>query len=163
MKLLWKTLGNLIVKVATSPARALGNALGMDEADLEFIAIDPTQHSLTSEQYHTLGQLASIVTSDSLIRLQLELRMPEATSDKETRNYGRLNELVRQYLMDQGVNESQIDVTTGTPTSSNKERTGYAVSSEIIIDEEHTSTQHTLWQTIYSTNNRLQPTITTIV
>lgn len=135
MKLLWKTLGNLIVKVATSPARALGNALGMDEADLEFIAIDPTQHSLTSEQYHTLGQLASIVTSDSLIHLQLELRMPEATSDKENRSYGRLNELVRQYLMDQGVNESQIDVTTGTPTSSNKERTGYAVSSEIIIDE----------------------------
>ncbi len=123
MKLVWKTLGNLIVKVATSPARALGNALGMGGADLEFIDIDPDQHSLTSEQYHTLSQLATIAQSDSLIVLLLEQRMPEAANDTARRRYEMRNELVRRYLAGQGVDESQISVTTGDPVGG-KERTG---------------------------------------
>ena len=134
MKLLWKTLGNLIVKVATSPARALGNALGMGGTDLEFIPIDPTQHGLTSEQYHTLGQLASIAQSDSLIVLQLELRMPAAENDTVARRYEMRNETVRRYLLEQGVAEEQLEIHTGTPVTG-KEPTGYAVSSEMKIDE----------------------------
>lgn len=133
MKLLWKTLGNLIVKVATSPARALGNALGPGDDSLDFIPIDPSQRSLTSEQYHTLGQLASIVQADSLIVLHLEQRMPEATSDTTSRRYEMRNEMVRRYLKEQGVDESRFDITTGAPVSG-KEPTGYAVSSEIKID-----------------------------
>ena len=133
MKLIWKTLGNLIVKVATSPARALGNALGLGDEDLEFIAIDPTQHGLTSEQYHTLGQLATVVQSDSLIVLHLEQRMPEAANDTVARFYELRNEMVRRYLLEQGVDESQINVTTGAPVGK-KEPTGYAVSSEMRIE-----------------------------
>ena len=134
MKLLWKTLGNLIVKVATSPARALGNALGMGGTDLEFITVDPTQHGLTSEQYHTLGQLATVVQSDSLIVLHLEQRMPEATNDTVARLYELRNEMVRRYMAEQGVNEGQLIITTGAPTGK-KERTGYVVTSDIKIEE----------------------------
>ena len=134
MKLVWKTLGNLIVKVATSPARALGNALGMGGTDLEFIAIEPTQHSLTSEQYHTLGQLATVAQSDSLIVLHLEQRMPEAPNDTVARMYELRNEMVRRYMAEQGIGEAQLMVVTGEPTGK-KERTGYAVSSEMKIEE----------------------------
>ena len=134
MKLVWKTLGNLIVKVATSPARALGNALGLNGDGLEFIAVDPAQHSLTSEQYHALGQLATIAHSDSLIVLHLEQRMPQAGNDTVTRQYERRNEMVKRYLQEQGVDESRLVVTTGAPVSG-KEPTGYAVSSEMKIDE----------------------------
>ena len=134
MKLVWKTLGNLIVKVATSPARALGNALGFGGADLEFIAIDPAQHGLTSEQYHTLGQLASIAQRDSLIVLYLEQRMPAAENDTVARIYEMRNEMVRRYLREQGVNERQLQVTTGDPVSG-KTPTGYAVSSEMMFEE----------------------------
>ena len=133
MKLLWKTLGNLIVKVATSPARALGNALGLGDADLEFIAIEPTQRSFTSEQYHTLSQLATIVHSDSLIVLHLEQRMPEAANDTVARFYEMRNEMARRYLKEQGVDESRLVITTGEPVGK-KEPTGYAVSSEMKID-----------------------------
>lgn len=133
MKLLWKTLGNLIVKVATSPARALGNALGLGDADLEFIAIEPTQRSFTSEQYHTLSQLATIVQSDSLIVLHLEQRMPEAANDTVARFYEMRNEMARRYLKEQGVDESRLVITTGEPVGK-KEPTGYAVSSEMKID-----------------------------
>jgi hypothetical protein len=134
MKLLWKTLGNLIVKVATSPARALGSVLGFGSDNLEFIPIDPTQHGLTSEQYHTLGQLATIAQSDSLIELTLELKMPKAANDTVARFYEMRNETVRHYLLEQGVAENQLTVTTGAPVA-DKEQTGYAASSQMRIEE----------------------------
>ena len=134
MKLVWKTLGNLIVKVATSPARALGNVLGLNGDDLEFIAVDPSQHSLTSEQYHILGQLASIAQSDSLIVLHLEQRMPEAANDTIARHYEMRNEMVRRYLKEQGVDENRLVITTGDAVTG-KEPTGYAVSSEMKFEE----------------------------
>ena len=133
MKVVWKTLGNLIVKVATSPARALGNALGMNSENLEFIEIDPHQHSLTSEQYHILGQLATIAQSDSLIVLTLERRMPEATNDTLARHYDMLNLQVLHYLEDQGVPDRQVRIVAGEAPAKG-EKTGYAVSSEMNID-----------------------------
>ncbi len=128
MKLVWKTLGNLIVKVATSPARALGNALGIDGEGLDFLAIDPEQHGLTSEQYHTLGQLASVVQSDSLIVLRMELHL------NDTERAERFNNHVRHYLLEQGVNEHQIEIFTGdAPTES--QPSGYTIISELKIEE----------------------------
>ena len=134
MKVVWKTLGNLIVKVATSPARALGNAFGMGGDNLDFIAVDPAQHGLTSEQYHTLGQLATIAQSDSLILLTLERRMPEAPNDTVARGYDLLNMQVLRYLEEQGVPEGQVRIVNG-PAPERGAKSGYAVSSEMKIDE----------------------------
>lgn len=134
MKLVWKTLGNLIVKVATSPARALGSIFGMGGDELEFITVDPAQQGLTSEQYHTLGQLASIMQSDSLMVLRLVQRMPVAADDTIRHLYEMRNELVRRYLIEQGLDDNRVSVTIGEPVTG-KERTGYAVGSELKIDE----------------------------
>ena len=134
MKVVWKTLGNLVVKVATSPARALGNALGLNGEGLDFIAIDPAQHGLTSEQYHTLGQLATISQSDSLIVLVLERRMPEAANDTVARHYDMLNLQILRYLQEQGVPEGQVRITNGEPPAAG-EKSGYAVGSEMKLDE----------------------------
>lgn len=134
MKVVWKTLGNLVVKVATSPARALGNALGLNGEGLDFIAIDPAQHGLTSEQYHILGQLATISQSDSLIVLILERRMPEATNDTVARHYDMLNLQILRYLQEQGVPEGQVRITNGEPPAAG-EKSGYAVGSEMKLDE----------------------------
>ncbi len=134
MKVVWKTLGNLVVKVATSPARALGNALGLNGEELDFIAIEPTQHGLTSEQYHILGQLATISQSDSLIVLVLERRMPEAANDTVARHYDMLNLQILRYLQEQGVPEGQVRITNGEPPAAG-EKSGYAVGSEMKLDE----------------------------
>ena len=128
MKTVWKTLGNLLVKVATSPARAIAGAMGMTEEQLEFIAVEPNQRSLTSEQYHTLSALASIVNADSLLTLNLELH----TTD--TSHASRLNRHVRDYLKEQGVGESRFNVTTGTAPAEG-EPTGYSVSSELKLED----------------------------
>lgn len=133
MKLVWKTLGNLLVKVATSPVRALGNALGMGSDNLDFMAIDPYQRGLTSENYHTLGDLAAIAKSDSLVLITLVQRMPQPTNDTMARGYEFRNEIVRRYLQEQGVSGSQISVTTGEPVTGD-EKTGYSITSEMKME-----------------------------
>lgn len=134
MKLVWQTLGNLLVKVATSPIRALGNAFGFGNDDLEFIEIEPQQRGLTSEQYHILGELATVAKSDSLVHLTLELQMPAPADDSAAHRYEFRNGIVRRYLLEQGVSERQITVTTGQPVSDG-DRTGYAITSEIKLEE----------------------------
>lgn len=129
MKLVWKTLGQLLVKVATSPARALGSALGLKSEDLDFIELQPAQRSLTSEQYHVLADLATVAKSDPRLTLTLELRMPDA----EERHTERLNKTVREYLLEQGLAEERFSITSGTPTDE-EPRTGYAILSEMNIE-----------------------------
>ena len=133
MKLVWKTLGNLLVKVATSPVRALGNALGMNSSNLDFIAIEPDQRGFTSEQYHLLSDLATIAKSDSLVIITLEQRMPTPANDSAAFRYTMWNNIIQRYMQEQGVNESQIKVTSGEPTSDG-ERTGYAIGSEMKME-----------------------------
>lgn len=134
MKIVWQTLGNLIVKVATSPIRALGNALGFGNDNLEFIEIEAHQRGLTSEQYHILGDLATIAKSDTLVFFTLEQHMPAPANDTVAHGYEFRNDIVRRYLIEQGVNERQISVTTGEPVTDG-EKTGYTITSEIKIEE----------------------------
>ena len=136
MKLVWQTLGNLFVKVATSPIRALGSALGFGDDNLEFIEIDSTQRGLTSEQYHILGDLATIAKSDSLFYFTLEQRMPAPANDSVAHGYEFRNNIVRRYLIEQGVSQSQFNITTGEPITGDDEKTGYVITSEMKLEEE---------------------------
>ncbi|MBR4505810.1 MAG: DUF748 domain-containing protein [Bacteroidales bacterium] len=128
MKALWKTLGNLLVKVATSPVRALGNAFGLSGDDLEFLAVKPDQHILTSEQYHVLSSLATIVQSDSLLTLTLERQMPVGDSVA----YQRLDSQISNYLIEQGLPQNRFSITVSD--SANSGRSGYAILSQIAIE-----------------------------
>ena len=135
MKVVWKTLGNLLVKVATSPARALGSALGINSDELEFMEVTPDQHGLTSEQYHILSDLSSIAMSDPRVTITLTLQMP-ATQDESTAKRSEwLNEQVRRYVAEQGVPEGRITVLTGDPITDPKAKAGYAITSEMQIEE----------------------------
>lgn len=136
MKVVWKTLGNLLVKVATSPARALGSALGINSDELEFMGVAPDQHGLTSEQYHILSDLSAIAQSDPRITITLTLHMP-ATDDAEAaaKRNEWLNEQVARYVAEQGVPEGRIVVVTGEPLTDKKAKAGYAITSEMQIEE----------------------------
>jgi len=136
MKVVWKTLGNLLVKVATSPARALGSALGINSDELEFMVVAPDQHGLTSEQYHILSDLSAIAQSDPRITITLTLHMP-ATDDAEAaaKRNEWLNEQVARYVAEQGVPEERIVVVTGEPFTDKKAKAGYAITSEMQIEE----------------------------
>ncbi|MBR1851020.1 MAG: DUF748 domain-containing protein [Bacteroidales bacterium] len=129
MKLVWKTLQNLLIKVATSPARALGNALGINTNDLTFIAIDEHQRGFSSEQYHQFGDLAKIATYDTTIVLTFDLQVPPTDNDTIVRFRNMHNESLRKYMLEQGVLEDQIVVTTTESTTLKK--SGYSITSSL--------------------------------
>lgn len=133
MKLVWKTLGNLLVKVATSPARALAGAMGIGGGDMDFMAVDVRQHSLTSEQYHTLGNIAKVAMADSLVCFELQQQMPAAEDDSVRMHYQRFNRMVETYLHEQGMSQAQLRITTAEVAAG--ERTGYAIESKLNIED----------------------------
>ncbi len=135
MKVVWKTLGNLLVKVATSPARALGSALGINSDELEFMAVEPDQHGLTSEQYHILSDLSSIAMSDSRVTITLTQQMPASDDEDAAKRAEWLNEQVRRYIAEQGVPEGRIVVVAGEPLADPKAKAGYAITSEMNIED----------------------------
>ena len=135
MKVVWKTLGNLLVKVATSPARALGSALGINSDDLEFMEVSPDQHGLTSEQYHKLSDLSTIALSDSRVTITLTLQMPATDGEDGAKRSEWLNEQVRHYVAEQGAPEGSIVVVTGEPLTDKKAKAGYTITSEMTIEE----------------------------
>ena len=135
MKVVWKTLGNLLVKVATSPARALGSALGINSDDLEFMEVSPDQHGLTSEQYHKLSDLSTIALSDSRVTITLTLQMPATDGEDGDKRSEWLNEQVRHYVAEQGAPEGSIVVVTGEPLTDKKAKAGYTITSEMTIEE----------------------------
>lgn len=135
MKVVWKTLGNLLVKVATSPARALGSALGISDDELEFMAVEPEQHSLTSEQYHILSDLATIAMSDPKVTITLTQHMPASEDEEAGKRAEWLNEQVRHYIAEQGVPEGRIVVVTGDALTEPKAKAGYAITSEMNIED----------------------------
>lgn len=68
-KIVFKTLANLMIKVAISPVRFLANILGLNSDKMEEIYIDPLQTSFTAEQYSQLNDLISIVKQKPEMRL----------------------------------------------------------------------------------------------
>ncbi|MBP5515945.1 MAG: DUF748 domain-containing protein [Bacteroidales bacterium] len=82
MKIVWKTLGNLLVKVATSPFRMVANAFGGSD-DIEFVEFDPLQFDFTSEQYNQMSRIADILKTDSAIVVTLTPQMDIAVAAKE--------------------------------------------------------------------------------
>lgn len=125
MKVVWKTLGNLLVKVATSPARAMASAIGMGDGDNDFIELRPEQFGFTSEQYHALGELARLTATDSLLVLNMQLHGMDSVHCEVLNNH------LRQYMAELGVPESQLNVGVGEPI----DRIGYSITSELIIED----------------------------
>ncbi len=126
MKLVWKTLGNLLVKVATSPARGIANALGISGSELEFLPFDATQRGFTSEQYYVMDQLAQIAEYDSNVVIMMEQQISASANDSTLQMSEGRNMAVRRHMEELGVPSSQLEVTTALTRS---KKTGYAISS----------------------------------
>ena len=126
MKLVWKTLGNLLVKVATSPARGIANALGISGSELEFLPFDATQRGFTSEQYYVMDQLAQIAEYDSNVVIMMEQQISSSANDSTLQMSEGRNMAVRRHMEELGVPSNQLEVTTALTRS---KKTGYAISS----------------------------------
>ena len=86
MKIVWKTLGNLLVKVATSPFRMVANALG-GSGDMEFIAFDPLEAGLSAEQFNIFSKMAEVLNYDTTVVVTLEPQFDMAAAIPAQRYY----------------------------------------------------------------------------
>lgn len=82
-KIIFKTIVNLIVKIAVSPVRFLAGALGMNSDKIEAVAIDPLQTDFTAEQYRQLDDIASIIQKkpEMVLTLTQYINMKNALAD----------------------------------------------------------------------------------
>lgn len=134
MKAVWKTLGNLLVKVATSPGRALANAIGLNSDELDFIAIDPEQDDFTSEQYDQLEQLSQMIQYDPAVRVTMS-HLLDSTSTPELQDKALArNQQVLAHLIQLGCDAKQISITTSLIDKPKK--LGYAIVTELKETEE---------------------------
>ncbi len=134
IKLLWKTLGNFLVKVATSPLRQAADKLGFKGADLDFMAIEPNQTSLTDEQRLKLNQLAQVALYDKSLILTLEQQIAEGY-EADLQQMEARNRMVADYLTGRGVPASRLFVISADDYADDG-RSGYIISSQSSSSEE---------------------------
>lgn len=76
VKIVWKTVMNLLIKVAISPLRLVGNlaasgagAIGIDLGGNDEIIIDPLNNDLESEQYAKAAKMVSALAKDPKLKM----------------------------------------------------------------------------------------------
>ena len=112
-KIIFKTLGNLLVKVALSPMSFIANSLGMSKDELSYIDINLFQRDFTSEQYEKFGRLADVLKSDPDMTLTLEQNIDYQSAAKELPMF----EMKREYYLSQNPEKQGKPLTTLDITS----------------------------------------------
>lgn len=76
IKIVWKTVMNLLIKVALSPLKIVGNvassgagAIGLDLGSNDEIIIDPLNNDMESEQYAKASKMVSAVAKDPKLKM----------------------------------------------------------------------------------------------
>ena len=128
MKLVWKALGNLIVKVATSPARLLKGI--KDGGEELFVAVNTKDEDFTSEQIYQIDQLAELAKNDKNIELLFELQTRPTKDGKASPTLEQHNRTLAHHLEKLGVSKKQYSITTAQPDESVVVE-GYAVKVEV--------------------------------
>jgi hypothetical protein len=87
-KLIFKTLINLLVKVATSPISLVAEQLGYDPEALSNIPIEPMDREFTSEQFEKFKQLSEISNAkpELILTLTQEINYQKAISELSMAN-----------------------------------------------------------------------------
>ncbi|MDR3653062.1 MAG: DUF748 domain-containing protein [Paludibacter sp.] len=82
-KIIFKTIVNLMVKVALSPLKFLANSLGMNPDKMESIAIEPLQSGFTAEQYSQFNNLSTIIKKkpEMVLSLTQYVNLPDAMTE----------------------------------------------------------------------------------
>ena len=88
-KIIWKTVMNLLIKVAVSPLKIVGNlaatgagAIGLDLGKNDEVLIDATSTTFTSEQYAKASKMTEVLSKDKNLKLVFtQFYNPRKTAD----------------------------------------------------------------------------------
>lgn len=131
MKLVWKTLGNLLVKVVTSPMRAIGNALKSDADGNVMLPIENAAvPDFSSEQFYEIDRVAEMAKQDESIRLVFEQQMTETADSLTLETAERRNRMLQGHLAQLGLDSTQTVITTLTKTGLQTPQ--YLIKTEVV-------------------------------
>jgi len=130
MKLVWKTLGNLLVKVGTSPFRAVSKAMGIS-GDFELIAFDPLQVDITSEQYDVMAKISDVTLYDTSIVVTFEPQMNMSAAARTQ----SLFDLKREYYLSLHPEKANPDDEAGTAHVERLELIDYSNIAAITVKD----------------------------
>ncbi len=106
-----KALGNLIVKIASSPFTLLGKLVGIEPGELEYVTFLPGRADLTPPQLQKAASLAEALS----LRPQLLLELPPVQApevDARVLREARLEAAIEARLADAAVDEEDAMYTT---------------------------------------------------
>ncbi|MCQ2298092.1 MAG: DUF748 domain-containing protein [Bacteroidales bacterium] len=135
MKLVWKTLGNLLVKVATEPFRLAGDALGISSKDEQFIPVDPAQQELSSEQYYMLERYASAMNSVPGLKINLQQQLDAASDSTTLQLAEKRNAQVVAHLTQQ-MHVPAAQISTEISLIDKLKKPGYFITGKIEEDQQ---------------------------
>ncbi|MFA5541101.1 MAG: DUF748 domain-containing protein, partial [Bacteroidales bacterium] len=74
-KLIFQTLGNLMIKLVASPFDALGSALGINPGDLEFINIDINSNEFSTDEFEKINNITKLIKEKPELEIQMQLEV----------------------------------------------------------------------------------------
>ena len=104
------------------------SSVTVDDEGRLFIPVDADERDFTSEQFYQIDKVADVAKMDESLVLHLNLVARSGHSDKVLENNERRNKILQRHLIDLGVPEKQIVITTAEPDKAVKKE-GYVVTT----------------------------------
>ena len=114
MKLVWKTLGNLIVKVATSPFRSSKDGLQDDGQGGMILPFDSSTPDFSSEEFYQIDRVAEMAKQDETILLNFEQQVPADADSLYLKRAELRNKILQGHLQQLGLSETQATIGSTT-------------------------------------------------
>ena len=151
-KIIWKTIGNFLLKVVTAPTDFLASMFNGKDDVFNDIQMNLTDRSISSENYDKLNAMSEILKEKSEMKLSIkqsiDLNENEklfatilATSDTAAINEAilksveRRNQMLLQYFEVQGIPAANVEILPTGEMSSGKGKANFSFSVSVPMDE----------------------------
>ncbi|MBQ7489254.1 MAG: DUF748 domain-containing protein [Bacteroidales bacterium] len=151
-KIIWKTIGNFLLKVVTAPTDFLASMFNGKDDVFNDIQMNLTDRSISSENYDKLNAMSEVLKEKSEMKLSIkqsiDLNENEklfatilATSDTAAINEAilksveRRNQMLLQYFEVQGIPAANVEILPTGEMSSGKGKANFSFSVSVPMDE----------------------------
>lgn len=110
-KIIFKTIVNLMVKVAVSPIRFLANTMGLNPDKMEALPINALQTDITAEQYSQMNDLAEIYKKKPEMSISLIQWVDKEDASKEVALYLAKKDFAKSSKLGQDLSVTDEEIT----------------------------------------------------
>lgn len=151
-KIIWKTIGNFLLKVVTAPADFLANAFSGKDDVFNDIQMNLTDRSISSENYDKLNAMSEVLKekpemklaitqsidlseNEKLFATMLATTDTAAVNDAIAKSVERRNQMLLQYFEVQGIPAANIEIKPTGELSQGKGKAKFSFSVSVPMEE----------------------------